>query len=351
MTYELQTKESILNRMLAEVDDSIDKRQGSIVYDMQSPAAIELELAYIELGLLLDKGFADTAYGEYLDRRVAEMGVIRKGAVKATGSITFTGTDGATIPKGSRVSTDSIDAVYFVTLEDAVISDGTATVKAEAEVGGIDGNVTASAIRLVIGDYVGVTQVTNTSPFVGGVDAESDEALLQRYLDRISKPSTSGNVYHYEQWAKEVAGILDAKVYPVWNGNGTVKVILLSSNMTAPTPEKVQEVTKHIEANRPIGAAVTVEAAAEVKINVNVTLSLDDGYEKEAVKAQVEAKLRDYLKVLAFSDPIVRYARIGTAILSIDGVLDYTDLKVNGGTSNIHIDDGSVAVVGTVTAV
>ena len=337
--------------MLAEFDYNIDKRQGSIVYDMQSPAAIELELAYIELELLLDKGFADTAYGEYLDRRVGEMNVKRKDAVKAIGQVTFTGTDGSTIPKGSRVSTDSIDAIYFVTLEDAVISNGTATVHAEAMVGGFQGNVTAGAIRLVIGDYVGITKVTNSSAFVGGVDTESDEALLQRYLDRTGKPATSGNVYHYMQWAKEVAGILDAKVYPVWNGNGTVKVVLLSSNMTAPTPEKVTEVVDHIEANRPIGATVTVEAAQEVPINVSAAIVLDEGYESDAIKTQIETNLRDYLKLLAFSDPIVRYARIGTAILGIEGVLDYTDLTVNGGTENVHIEDGSVAVVGAVTFV
>ena len=45
----------------------------------------------------------------------------------------------------------------------------------------------------------------------------------------------------------------------------------------------------------------------------------------------------------------ISYARIGAAIIGTTGVLDYSDLKVNGGTSNIVIPKESVAVLGGVT--
>jgi len=59
--------------------------------------------------------------------------------------------------------------------------------------------------------------------------------------------------------------------------------------------------------------------------------------------------LRLYLKTLAFVDPVVRYSRIANVILDADAVLDYSNLTLNGGTTNISITDGSVAVVGTVS--
>jgi uncharacterized phage protein gp47/JayE len=59
--------------------------------------------------------------------------------------------------------------------------------------------------------------------------------------------------------------------------------------------------------------------------------------------------MTDYLKSLAFIDPIVRYSKIASILLDTPSVLDYSNLTVNGGTANVTIADGSVAVGGTVT--
>ena len=42
--YENVTYEDILQRMLDRVPDSMDKREGSIIYDALAPAAVELQL-------------------------------------------------------------------------------------------------------------------------------------------------------------------------------------------------------------------------------------------------------------------------------------------------------------------
>ena len=41
MTLEDQTFDAIHARLLADVDDAFDKRQGSVVYDMTAPTAAE----------------------------------------------------------------------------------------------------------------------------------------------------------------------------------------------------------------------------------------------------------------------------------------------------------------------
>lgn len=67
------------------------------------------------------------------------------------------------------------------------------------------------------------------------------------------------------------------------------------------------------------------------------------------MKEQLENGTKEYLKDLAFNDPIVRYTRIQSIILGIPPVIDYSNLLVNSGTQNIEIAMDSVAVLGAVS--
>jgi len=348
--YENQTMGAILQRMLDASPSDIDKRQGSVTTDLLSPASIEMALAYVALDHVLAAGFAPTSYGQFLEMRADEYGLTRKPAVKATGSITFNGPVSTVIPVGTIASTGGSAPTYFETVSAVTISGGgTVNATARAQEAGSAGNVSIGAVNTLLGDLVGIVTVSNPVNFEGGADQESDEALLARYLERARRPATSGNANQYRQWALEVPGISDAKVYPVWAGGGTVKVVLLDDEKTAPDPSIVAEAAAHIEEQRPVGADVTVEGAAEFPINVSVDVTLAPGATIPEVRAQIEAGIRAYLAGLAFTDPLVRWTRVSNVILDIPPVVDFASLLVNGGTANIVIPDGSVAVLGTVT--
>ncbi|MNN13121.1 hypothetical protein D3C81_1261420 [compost metagenome] len=63
----------------------------------------------------------------------------------------------------------------------------------------------------------------------------------------------------------------------------------------------------------------------------------------------IEKGIRDYLKTVAFVDPLVRYTRIAAVLLDLSAIIDYTDLTINGvGNTNLEIPPGKVAVLGTV---
>ena len=76
--YETQTFETIMDRCLSRVSSSVDKREGSVIYDALAPACAELATLYTELSNILDRAFPDTATGEDLDRKCMERGVIRR---------------------------------------------------------------------------------------------------------------------------------------------------------------------------------------------------------------------------------------------------------------------------------
>lgn len=348
--YVNETKDTILNRMKAKIADDIDKRQGSIVHDLLSPGSIEKEMLYAELDNVLAFGFADSSYGQFLEQRTKELGIYRKQARKATGSVTFTGEVGTVIAIGTKVSTDESEPLYFLTTEEKTLdSIGEATIPVKAEAAGANGNVAQQTITLTLGDLVGVTSVINSTAFTGGVDEEEDNALLERYLEKVQTPATSGNKYQYRNWAKSVAGVFEANVYPIWNGPGTVKVVLLGDNGRSPDQTIIQNTSAYIEENRPIGASVTVTGATEVSINVSIDVVLTAGYTLTQGESEIVDALNGYFQEIAFVDPIIRYNQIVSLVLNTRSILDFTNLTLNGGTSNLTLSEEEVAIVGTVT--
>lgn len=351
--FENQTKEAILERMRKASPEGIDTRQGSITYDLLSPAAIELAHAYIALDQVLKFGFASSEQpSEFLDLRAGEFGITRRPSVQAEGKIIFTGDEGTILRKGILVSTDEEEAIVFVTTEDGTIKQGTATIKATAVLGGNRGNVDAGRIKLVLGNLSGVISVTNPEEFKNGAETESDESLLVRYFDRVRRPATSGNVWHYRQWAMEVRGVGDVKVFPTWNGGGTVKLSILSEDKREPNEEIIEAVKKAVDERRPVGANVTVSPAKEVKINVSARITLTSGAKLEEVKVQFASKLEHFLADLAFKTNIVSYNRIFGLLLDIEEVTDFKEFSINGvSNQNLIIGEDQVAVAGAVNFV
>lgn len=343
--YEDQIYSTILSRMLNNLDSKIDKREGSVAFDMLSPKAIELAQAYISLNQVLDYGFVNTTYGSYLDNKVSEAGLTRYAALTATGSITFTGTtNGVIIPKGSIVYTNS--GIQFTTDTACTITSGTATVTITAVTAGISGNV---ANGLITNTQVSQITCTNAAATIGGSDIETDPALLKRYLDRVQKPGTSGNISDYYNWATSVIGIGDAKVEPLWNGNGTVKVIVISTSKQQVDSTTLTNVTNTINTNKPIGATVTVISAIDKIINISATLTLQAGVTAISLQQPITDAIASYFTSATFVDTEIKYSKVGAMILSINGVVDYSNLQINGGTVNIPLTDTDIPTVGTVT--
>lgn len=349
MAFESETNSEILTRILSSYGDEFDKRQGSVVHDMQSKMTIELARAYIALDTVLNLGFAQTSYGPYLEMRARERGLTKKPSVVAVGFVAFTGPEGTEIPEGTTLSTGGETPVAFETTEAATIgSSGAVTVMIQAQIGGVSGNVGPGTITLVNGELNGIIAVNNPQPLSGGFDEETDEAFLQRYLEDVQTPATTGNEADYRRWAKQISGVLDARIFRAWNGPGTVKVSLLADDKTAPSQNVIDEAAAYIESQRPLNAAVTVVGVEEVLVNLRMGLTLRDGADVNATVEQVRSNVRAYLEGLAFNDRVVRYSKVGEAILNAEDVIDYENLTINNGTGNVLIDEDQVAVMGAI---
>lgn len=343
---------AILNRMKTNVPSDIDTSEGSFIHDALSPTAQEIAQQQINLDEILKKVFATTAaengYSSELESRCEEQGIKRKQGTKAIGQVTFTGIAGTEVLKGTIVQTSG--RLQYITINDAQIDDNNTNVIVDIQAIdiGIKYNIPAGAIIQIPVQVPGILSVTNASPTVGGTDIENNESMLQRYLIKVQEPSTGGNKYDYIKWALEVDGVGAVKVYPLWNGNGTVKVCIIDSNKQPAASDLVESVKKHIEELRPIGASITYESAEALNINIAVSIVSDSQYTKDQIKANVTNSIVTYLQNIAFKQNFLSYAKIGDAILNSQGIQDYSNLTINNNSSNIAIGDEQVAIIGTV---
>ncbi|HBV95631.1 MAG: Baseplate J family protein [Peptococcaceae bacterium BICA1-7] len=357
-----QKEEAIRQRMLDSLPPGLDKAEGSYIWDALSPAAIELTQAALWAQEVLQRGFASTTFGEYLDLRCGEHGLTRRGAVKAAGQVTFTVSGNTYIPAGTLVATpaDPVageESRVFATAAGITIEEeGNYDLNIVAVEAGAGGNVITGAISILVNPVPGVTSVTNTAATTGGTDTESDASLLARYYARVQTPGTSGNKADYINWALEVPGVGAVQVIPLWNGAGTVKVVLLGTDKQPADSVTVTNVQNYIapadgagEGKAPIGADVTVVYATKVDINVTASMVLTGTKTMAEVTAAFEKSLIEYLSSIAFTnDPTVSYIRIGSLLIDTDGVKDCPNYTINGEKVNITINTGEVGVKGAV---
>ena len=117
--YENVTFNTIMEDMLARVPSTMDKREGSVIWDALAPCAVELQNLYIALDTVLNETFADTASIFYLAKRAAERGISQKLASNAVLKGEFTPVN-LELSIGARFSCDSLN--YVVTEKSATVS-------------------------------------------------------------------------------------------------------------------------------------------------------------------------------------------------------------------------------------
>ena len=330
-----QTYEIIKQRILDNIQVDIDKREGSFASNMISPLSEELAKAYINMSDILSLGFIEDNFDTFLDKRVSEFGVYRKQGSKATGEIKVEGKDGATIENGTIVKANDL---YFTVLNDIELPNDN-IIYVEANEVGYKYNLLANTEFELVEKNDKVTKLINEVEFTNGVDVESDEDLRKRFVKVVNNPSTSGNKNHYEEWALEVNGVGRAIVYPLWNGNGTVKVMIIGNDNKPVTEEIIEACELHIEENMPIGCQLTVITPSLLNVSIKANIQLKEGYELEDVKLEFEASLNEYLKDVTNE---LTYSKVYGLLVNLAGIGDINNLLVNDSNNNIAISEDKI---------
>lgn len=344
--------DSIHNTMLSGIPDSYQKTVGFPIWDLTRAFAIGADEIDVQLQVEAAKLDVDNLTGDDLTRFVAQYrGIDRRAATRAKGILTVTGT--GTVPAGAIF--ESTGGVRFRAAETVEVV-GSGTVAIEAVALGAAGNVPAACITELPVTIQGIVSVTNDAPTTDGYDEEDDDTLRDRYYTNVREPPTSGNKAHYKAWALDVAGVGGVKVFPLARGDWTVDVVIVDTERKPADDALVSRVQAYIdpgstglgEGQAPIGAHCYVERAQGLPVALTLTVMLASGYEAASVTEAVSAAVSAYLSDIAFVQDYVSYAKIGSAINDVPGVLDFRDLLVGGGVANIPVGARQVAVLGEV---
>lgn len=350
--YSDRSYESILERMLSRVPNTMDKRQGSIIYDALAPSAVELQLMYIELDTLLKEGFADTASREYLIKRAGERGIKPYPATKAEVKAAFN----IQVPIGTRFS---MEGVYYVVTQHMDGFNYTLQCESAGDIGN------KSVGNLLPVDYIkGLTLAKLVELLVPGEEEEDTEALRRRYFASLESEAFGGNIADYKEKVNKLPGVGGVKVFPVWNGGGTVKLVIMDSDYNAPSNSLISQVQEAIDpvgtggkgsGLAPIGHVVTVFGAKNQAININTEITYEAGWSWADIESRVNQVVDDYFLDLrkqweGSNNIIVRISQIETKLLALEGIVDIANTQINGTEKNFVVEEGKVPVRGDINA-
>lgn len=355
--FEAFTFDNIMARLLDNVRDDVDKREGSIIYDALAPAALELEMAYISLDYMLLQMFADTADRDCLILRARERGLIPDDATAAV-------LKGEFIPTSIDVTGQrfSLGELNFVAT--AAIEGEAGAYQMTCETPGVDGHKVLGAMIPI--NYIdGLETATATAILIPGEDEEETEDFRERYFNSFDNKAYGGNVQDYINKVMEIDGVGGVRVTPIWAGGGTVLCTILDASYNPASTTLISNVQEIIDPTQdgsgtgvaPIDHIVTIDTPDTVTVNVNVPLEFDTGYSWDNMQTTVENTIAAYLLELRTSwknyqtgvSTVVRVSQIESRLLALTGVVDVGSTKINGVAANLTISGNDVPVMGTVT--
>lgn len=399
--YEAQTFESILARMLQKalsINSNLDTREGSLVWYGDAPAAVELQNLYIALDTVLNETFADTATRPYLILRAAERGLSPQPASPAILQMAITPTT-LFLPLNTRFSIGELN--YYVSADR-----GSGNYELTCETAGEAGNnYTGTVIPI---EYVdGLETCKITSVLVPGEDEEDTELFRQRYLNSLNAQAFGGNQIDYIEKVNAIPGVGGVKVYRAWNGDlkpanmippkeaeawieglsgvpepvklwldtvyaaaknnmftvgGTVKLVVINSTFTVPSPTLVEQVQTAVDPLQnagegvgiaPIGHVVRVEGVQEETVDLGFALYYQRGWSWEDVSGYVTEAINGYFLELAqsWADQdealVVRISQIESRLLGITGILDIANTTINEKAANHTLALDHIPVLGS----
>lgn len=350
MAYENLTYEVLLNRMMNRVSEkypNLDTREGSIIFNALASAAVELAIAYIEVDNVLRESFVKTASREYLLQACEQMGINTE-MFNASAGI-HRGEFNVEVPIGSRWNCELYN---YVVTEYVGVEENAYVYMLKCETLGTSPNNTTGDLTAISDIPYGLSNATLTDCLIEGENETTDEDIRDYYIEYVNSTVDDGNVKQYMRWCTEYDGVGRSKVFPLWNGNNTVKVSILSSSNQVASQELIDDFQEYLDPGTtgmgngvtPIGAFVTVTTATERPIAVEATIKFQNGYSDTNI---IDEALDKYFAELAYDKTLVSYLSVGATILDIEGVEAVSDLKINNGTADIIIGDEEIPILST----
>ena len=339
-----QDATTIQRRMMENLPEGIDRTEGGFPWDLTKPTALEkAEALQFHMIQALKMMYSMWATGAWLDLHGLEVKLERKLRTKAEGTVTVKGNDGIIIPQGfifATAATVTTESKRYQSIESAQIISGSVDIHVESVEAGAEYNTPEDTVVLMETPLGGITSITNCDVITGGADDETDDDYRKRIIEAERSGSFTGCDSDYVRWAKEVAGVSSVVyVNPLWNGPGTVQVLVADSNGNKVNEDVIERVYNHIVSPddrsarlAPIGADVTVDSVKAFSIDIAYDFICKEGINADDIHTSFEDGVIKYFADEAVGNLQISYNRIRAIIEGIEGVvrLLYLDIVADG---------------------
>lgn len=317
---------------------------------------------------------ASTAEGEDLDSWLADFNFFRLPATKAKGQVSFgvkiAKSTNTLVPVGTiiqvpggaiqyEVVADPVQSGWNETLQGYVITAGSSYVVATVQAleAGYAFNAQPNQITQIISTATGVDTVINTLAITNGLDAETDEAVRNRFilyinsLSRNTRPAISAAILGVQQGIN--FNLLENIDQNNESRDGFFTVVM-DDGSGNPPPELITKVQQAVDLVRGFTIAFTVVAAQKVLIGASMNIKINPNAIAMQVQANVQAAVTSYINSLLIGESLYLYKLIQVAIDADPNVLavqvnsckiDNVELdKIATGFQVIRTVPGNVAI-------
>ncbi|MEO0035721.1 MAG: hypothetical protein RLZZ501_1744 [Pseudomonadota bacterium] len=298
----------------------------------------------------------DTASSDYLVRWAGIWGLKRKAPTAASGSVTLTGTSGATLSAGAAMTRS--DGLVYTLAADVTLAAGTGSGTVTcASAGAVTNTDAGGTLTLTLpASGISSTVTVGSGGLAGGADIEKVSSLLSRLLTRIQETPQGGSDADFRRWTLAISGPTRAWVYPDWIGTGTIGVTFMCDDRAEPVPlaADVTIVQAAIDAVRPIACNTTV--FQPVAVPLNFAIHLNPG--STAIKSAVEAALASLIankctpggtyvvNGVKTAGGLLYLSQIRAAISAAAGEIDYT---MTSPSADVQVGRGQITTLGAIT--
>lgn len=362
---------AIRERMLSNIPDDWRKEDGDFMYDAigaNPPEVMQLEM---QQDRVLQNAFPQYCEDDFLDLHLQLRGLKRIGATKNVRIVRVEADPGVRIDKGYRLTSIVLDLngnpIEFIANEETTFteSDTIVDIRVTCVATGTSGNLSTGAEFVLQPPIPGIRGLTDMGTVIPANDKEGANAAWTRYLEKVYFPDTGGNKNDYRRWVLEsIPAVEKVIVQPLWNGNGTIRLVCVGADYNPCSAEVIGMVQTYVdpipfqaqgEGKAPIGAFVTVITGTAKPVEITANITYKTVVDTSAILLEFKHRVTEYLHSIVFEvDPKtealypVAYNKIGSILITIEGVENYASLLLNGDTEDLALVPFDIPTLGAV---
>lgn len=329
---------------------------GSVIRTIVEALMAELDIQNYTVDQIYKAMNIDTAEGSDLDNIVAILGVVRKQATYAEGTVVFGRSDvyatDIAIQYAQMISTrqnnnGSTSYEFMVTEDDAKLKAGELQTAVNVRA------TTPGSLFLPIGTItimntpiVGIEYVTNLTEFIGGTDKETDDELRGRAKQALAGLGKGTNTA-LRSALLGLEGVVDAIVMDANRGVGTADIVVITSELP-PSQALASEIDYTIGITK--AAGIDVKAIFPVIKTQNIVVTINDLSGNDLTDEDISraySAIINYCNSLSVGDVLI----ISQIERAIGNAVNDMDVDVIVTTPNTNVVPASTEVIrcGTVT--